>query len=157
MTERIAFNNVAPELAKTMFAAHTALMSSSLDKRLIDLVFLRVSQLNGCAYCVDLHTHDLRKAGETERRVNALIVWHEVPFFSPAERAALAWAEAVTKIGETHAPDSVYQPLLEHFDEKQVAALTFAIALMNLFNRTGIALRKPLPNADTPAWGWEKA
>jgi AhpD family alkylhydroperoxidase len=157
MSDRIDFNAVAPELAKPMFAAHSALMNSSLDNHLIHLVFLRVSQLNGCAYCIDLHAYDLRKAGESERRINALVAWREMPFFSAAERAALAWTESVTKIDETHAPDEVYLPLFEHFDEKQVAALTFAIALMNLFNRTGVGFRKPLPNRDTTAWPFERA
>ena len=153
---RIELNAVAPDLGKAIQAAYAPLLRAALDRKLIDLVFLRVSQINGCAYCVDLHAHDLRKAGESARRINALSAWHETRLFDAAERAALTWAEAVTRIVETHAPDAVYQSLCEHFSERQIGELTYAIALMNMLNRTGIALRKALPEPEAAAWPGEQ-
>ncbi|SLN23161.1 Carboxymuconolactone decarboxylase family protein [Roseovarius albus] len=121
-------------------------MMSSIDARLRAIVELRVSQINGCAYCVDLHTMEARQAGETQQRLDCLTVWHEVPFFDDAEKAALAWAEAVTLIAESGASDSVYDALSPHFSEKQIVDLTLIIAQMNAWNRLAISFQH-LPDA----------
>ncbi|MFK7938134.1 MAG: carboxymuconolactone decarboxylase family protein [Roseovarius sp.] len=121
----------------------------SIDRKLRALVELRVSQLNGCAYCVDLHTGEARQAGEMQQRLDCLPVWREVTFFDPAERAALAWAEAVTMVAKTGAPEAVYTALLDHFTEAQVVDLTLIVAQMNAWNRLAIAFRHgPEPRAD---------
>ena len=103
---------------------------------------LRVSQINGCAYCVDLHTNQLRKEGETEQRIDCLVVWREVPFYDERERAALEWAEAVTLIKDTHAPDSAYEIVSAQFPEKELIDLTLVIADMNFWNRIAISFRR---------------
>lgn len=152
MSARIDMGMAAPELVAPIVAAYTALAHSTLDKPLAELVFLRVSQINGCAYCLDLHTQNLRKSGESERRLALLPAWRETELFDGSERAALAWAEALTLISESHAPEAVYRPLLDYFTERQIGELTFAIALMNMLNRTGIGLRKALPDPAAPSW-----
>jgi AhpD family alkylhydroperoxidase len=157
MSERIPLDNIGADLMEPLIGLRAALARATLDKKLIDLIFLRVSQLNGCVYCIDSHAHDLRKAGESERRINALIVWRETEFFDASERAALAWAEALTHVSATHAPDEVYRPLLDVFTERQIMELTFAVGLMNLFNRIGIGLRKALPNSTAKAWREEQS
>ena len=108
----------------------------------MDLVFQRVSQINGCAYCVDLHGRDLRAAGETPERLDGLAAWDESPYFTERERAALAWAESVTRIETTRAPDHVYEEMRQHFSEADATHLTFAIALMNALNRIAVAMRR---------------
>jgi AhpD family alkylhydroperoxidase len=110
---------------------------------LIDLVFLRVSQINGCAYCVDLHAHDLLKQGEDFQRINSLTTWHETSFYSARERAALAWAEAVTRLNDG-VPDHLFVALREHFTDREIADLGFAVAAMNAWNRMAISFRQPL-------------
>lgn len=111
----------------------------TIGGRLRAVLELRISQINGCAYCVDLHTKQARKAGETQQRLDCLTVWHEVPFFTQAEKAALAWAEAVTKVSENGAPEPVYSALHAHFSEEQIVDLTLIIAQMNAWNRIAIA------------------
>jgi AhpD family alkylhydroperoxidase len=111
----------------------------SIDARLRAVIELRVSQINGCAYCVDLHTQEARKAGETQQRLDCLTVWSEVTFFDDAEKAALAWAEAVTLIAGNGAPQPVYDALSAHFSEKQIVDLTLIIAQMNAWNRLAIS------------------
>jgi AhpD family alkylhydroperoxidase len=110
--------------------------------RLRALVEIRVSQTNGCVYCVDLHTKQARHLGEAQQRLDTLPVWHESPYFDERERAALAWAEALTHISETHAPDADYNKLAEHFSEKEIVDLTIAISLINAWNRISIGFRK---------------
>src|SRR5574339_304878 len=105
-----------------------------LEKSLMELVKLRASQINGCAYCVDMHTKDARALGETEQRIYALSAWHETSFFSDRERAALEWAESVTRVGETHVPDEVYARVRQHFSEDELIALTFALVAINGWN-----------------------
>jgi AhpD family alkylhydroperoxidase len=105
-------------------------------------VKLRASQINGCAYCVDLHSSDLRKEGETDQRLFGLTVWRETPFYTPRERAALAWTEALTLISQTHAPDAEYEALAEQFDERERVNLTLAIGAINTWNRLAIGFRK---------------
>lgn len=121
----------------------------SIDPKLRALVELRVSQINGCAYCVDLHTTEARQAGETAQRLDCLTVWKEVSFFDAAEKAALAWAEAVTTISETGAPDALYAELHHHYSEKQIVDLTLIIAQMNAWNRLAISFAHgPDPRGD---------
>jgi AhpD family alkylhydroperoxidase len=124
---RIDYYNVLPEAVKAMLGLEMSISNAGLEKILVELVKLRVSQINGCAYCVNLHAKDALKAGESQSRLNLLIVWHESPVFTERERAALAWAEAVTLISETQAPDNLYRALLQYFTEKEVVALTMAI------------------------------
>jgi AhpD family alkylhydroperoxidase len=108
----------------------------------MDLLFLRVSQINGCSYCVDEHARDLRGAGESNERLDGLAGWRESPFFTDAEKAALEWAEALTHVAETHAPDAAYEALARHYEDRQVANITYAIALMNAWNRVAIGFRR---------------
>ena len=116
--------------------------SSSLDPLLRALVEIRVSQINGCVYCVDLHTEQARRLGETQQRLDMLPVWHEAPYFDKRERAALAWAEALTRVSETHAPDADYDCLCESFSEKEIVDLSIAIAVMNAWNRISVGFRR---------------
>lgn len=117
--------------------------ASTLERPLIELVKIRASQMNGCAYCLDMHTQDARAAGETEQRLHVIAAWQEAPFFNDRERAALAWTEAVTRISETRAPDELFQRLRAHFSEKEIADLTLAIAAINAWNRLMTAFRVP--------------
>ena len=142
MEPRLKYASVSPDGYKAFGAVHAYIGKCGLERSLIDLIYLRVSQINGCAYCVDLHTRDALKGGEKERRLHSVITWHETPFFTPRERAALAWAESLTLIAETRAPDADYQPLREHFTEKEIVDLTYAIVLMNAFNRLAIGFRQ---------------
>ena len=114
---------------------------ASIDKKLLALVQLRASQINGCVYCVDLHLELARAEGETQQRLDLVAVWQECPFFDERERAALAWAEAVTHLSETHAPDDVYENLKAHFSEKEIVDLTLGIALVNAWNRIAVSFR----------------
>lgn len=138
MKQRLNHAEVAPELARAMGGVNFALSKSSLGRVLIDLVFLRVSQLNGCAYCVDMHGHDLAKAGESTRRLNAVAVWREAPYFDERERAVFAWVEALTQLGNGPVPDSIYEPLKTHFNDREIVELTYAVAVINAWNRIGV-------------------
>ncbi len=119
---------------------------ASIDNKLRVLVELRVSQINGCVYCVDLHSEQARTEGETQQRLDGIAVCHECPFFDESERAALAWAEAVTRLPDTNAPDNVYESLKEYFSEQQIVDLTLIISLMNTWNRLAVGFRH-LPDA----------
>jgi AhpD family alkylhydroperoxidase len=114
-----------------------------LERPLLELVKIRASQINGCAYCLDMHTKDARLAGETEQRIYALDAWRETPFFTVRERAALEWTEAVTKLAETHVPDEVHERVAKHFDEAELVALTFAVVVINSWNRLAVSFRAP--------------
>ncbi len=138
MKQRLNHADVAPKMRRALGGVNLALSKSSLGRVLIDLVFLRVSQLNGCAYCVDMHGHDLLKAGESMRRINAIAVWREAPYFDERERAVLAWVEALTELGNGPVPDSIYEPLKEYFSDKEIVELTYAIAVINAWNRIGV-------------------
>ncbi len=118
-------------------------VSAQLDPRLHELVKVRASQLNGCAFCIDMHARDARAAGESEQRLYVLSAWREAPFFSAAERAALALTEAVTRVGEAPVPDEVYEEAAATFDSDTLAALLFAIAAINAWNRLSVAARLP--------------
>jgi AhpD family alkylhydroperoxidase len=121
-----------------------------IDPKLFELVKIRASQLNGCAYCIDMHTKDARLAGETEQRLYALSAWRETPFFTNRERAALEYTEAVTRVGDTHVPDDVYARVAALFDEDEMVALTFAVVVINAWNRLAISFRVP-PGSYQPA------
>ena len=118
--------------------------ASGLERSVIELVKIRASQMNGCAYCIDMHTKEARAMGETEQRIYALSAWRETPFFSERERAALEWTESVTRVGDTHVPDDVFASVRAHFEEAELVALTFAVIAINAWNRLAIAFRAPV-------------
>ena len=138
MHDRIEWAKHSPEAYKAMIGLEQALVASGLEHSLLELIRLRASQINGCAYCVNMHANDARKAGETEARLQTLSVWRETRYFSERERAALAWVESLTRLTERGAPQDEYQALLEHFSAKEIANLTLAIATINAWNRFGV-------------------
>jgi len=140
MYERINFRDLNPKGTNMLSAASKHL--SSIDAKLRALVELRVSQINGCVFCVHLHLREARDEGEDQNRLDAVVVWHESNLFTKAERAAFAWAEALTYVAETHAPDSVYEALKEHYTDQQIVDLTFIISTMNMWNRMSVAMRR---------------
>lgn len=142
MKERLNYFKIAPDAAKGMLELEKYVSGSGLEKTLYELVKTRASQINGCAYCLDMHTKDARKAGETEQRLYALSAWRETPFYSERERAALEWTEALTLISENDVPDSLYDSVHKHFDEKELVVLTMAIVAINGWNRLAISFRK---------------
>ena len=141
MSARIDFYTASPDAMKAMLALEAAVGKLSIELPLLELVRLRVSQINGCAFCLDMHTADARKGGETERRLCTLSAWRETPFFTPRERAALAWAETLTYVSEKGAPDELYAPLKAHFSDVEISDLTLAAALMNAFNRLAVGMK----------------
>ena len=118
-------------------------VETRLDRRLFELVKIRASQINGCAYCIDMHTKDARLAGETEQRIYALNAWRETPFYSDRERAALEWTEAVTRVADTHVPDDIHELVAKHFNDDELVALTFAVVVINAWNRLAVSFRAP--------------
>ncbi|WP_207282759.1 carboxymuconolactone decarboxylase family protein [Pseudomonas sp. FW300-N2F2] len=146
MQPRIDFYTASPDAFKAMLALESAASNLGLEKSLLELVKLRSSQINGCAFCIDMHTADARKDGETERRLYAVTAWREAPFFTGRERAALAWTEALTRLSDTHAPDADYALLSEHFSPKEMVDLTVAINAINGWNRLAVGFRK-MPEA----------
>ncbi len=141
MPPRLNFAKAFPEGVAAMFSLGKTINSSGLDPTIAELVKIRASQLNGCAFCLDMHTKDARAQGESEQRIYALSAWRETPFFTPRERAALAWTEALTNIQQGHASDSVYDEVRNEFDEAELVKLTFAITQINAWNRIAIAFR----------------
>ena len=141
MQPRIQYAKIAPGAMTAMMALETYVRHCGLEHSLIELVKLRASQINGCAYCVDMHTKDARAEGETEQRLYAVMVWEETPFFTERERAALAWTEAVTLVGQGHVPDDVYQQARASFSETELVNLTMAIIAINGWNRLAIGFR----------------
>jgi AhpD family alkylhydroperoxidase len=139
------FFQAAPDTIKALSALETQIQASGLEQSLIELVKTRASQINGCAFCINMHTQDARKHGETEQRLYLLNAWREAPFYSERERAALAWTEAVTLISETHAPDEVYEQVRGEFSETETVSLTMLIATINAWNRLAIAFRSVPP------------
>ena len=131
-------------LGQAMLALQAEVEASGLERSLLELVKIRVSQINGCAYCIDMHTKDARAYGESEQRIYALNAWRETPFFSDRERAALEWAETLTLIGETHAPDEVFERVRRHFSDDELVALTFSVVTINGWNRLAVAFRLPV-------------
>lgn len=146
-SKRLHAPTLVPDAYRALAGVSAALGKAAIGKRLTDLVWLRISQLNGCAYCVDLHARDLLAQGEDWQRVNSLVTWREVGFYSERERAALNWAESLTLVDRTHAPDADYAALAPHFSEQEIAELTMAAALMNAWNRIGVGLRLPVAAA----------
>jgi AhpD family alkylhydroperoxidase len=124
-----------------MLALSAASAASGLERSLLELVRLRASQINHCAYCIDMHTKDARAQGETEQRLYLVSAWREAPLYSDRERAALEWTEAVTNVGETAVPDSVFERVRQHFDEAELVALTFAVVAINSWNRLAVSFR----------------
>ncbi|KZD21348.1 carboxymuconolactone decarboxylase family protein [Tardiphaga robiniae] len=142
MTKRLDYNQIAPNGIKALGGVYGYVMQSGLSGELVDLVYLRVSQINNCAYCLDMHTRDLIKKGVKIEKLALVQAWEEGgSLFSATERAALAWAESVTRVAETGVPDSSYRAAREVFDEKQLVDLTIAIGLMNSYNRLAISFR----------------
>jgi AhpD family alkylhydroperoxidase len=149
MKERLNYAEIAPEALTGMFELEKYLRSSGLERPLYELVKIRASQMNGCAYCIDMHTKDARKAGETEQRIYALSAWRETPFYTERERAALAWTEALTLIAENDVPDALYETTCEYFSEKEMIALTMAVVAINGWNRLAVSFRK-VPGSYNP-------
>jgi AhpD family alkylhydroperoxidase len=144
MTNRIDYAKASPAGFKAFGGVYVYLQNCGLPKELIYLVYLRVSQLNGCAYCIDMHSRDLLKLGVAVDKLVLVPVWREAgDVFNARERSALAWAETVTRVAETHVPDADYEAVAAEFNDKELADLTYAIGLMNVFNRFGISFRTP--------------
>jgi AhpD family alkylhydroperoxidase len=141
MEPRIDYAKTAPEVRAAMMGLEQYVHQSGLDRGLLELVKLRASLINGCAYCADMHTKVARSRGETEQRLHAVSLWKETPFYSDRERAALAWTEAVTLISVDHVPDEVYELARQHFPEKELVDLTLAIVAINGWNRLAIAFK----------------
>ena len=146
MQPRIDFYTASPDGLKAMMALEAAVSKLPLEKSLIELVKLRASQINGCAFCIDMHTADAIKDGETPRRLFAVTAWREAPFFTDRERAALAWTESLTQLSLTHAPDEDYALLSAEFSPKEMVDLTVAITTINSWNRLAVGFRK-MPQA----------
>ena len=144
MINRINYAKVSPEGFKALGGVYVSIQKSGLPKQLVDLVYLRVSQINGCAYCIDMHSRDLLKSGVDIEKLVLVPVWRDAgSLFSTRERVALAWAETVTRVAETGIPDADYEAAAAEFSDKELADLTYAIGLMNVFNRLGISFRTP--------------
>lgn len=141
MKQRIDYKKVAPDAYKAMLGIEAYVRASGLEHSLLELVKTRVSQINGCAHCLDMHTKEARAAGETEQRLHLLAAWREAPVYSERERAALAWAEAVTQISTNDVSDELYAEVRRHFDEKALVDLTLAIVGINGWNRLAVPFR----------------
>jgi len=138
---RMDYNKVAPGVVKAVYALEQYVRTSGLEPALVELVKVRASLMNGCAYCVDMHTKDARAKGETEQRLFAVPVWRETPFFGPRERAALAWTEAVTEIGRGGVSDALYDEARAQFSDKELVDLTAAVIAINAWNRLAVTFR----------------
>jgi AhpD family alkylhydroperoxidase len=141
MKPRLNAFQVAPETMKALGALETHVQGSGLEKSLVELVKTRASQINGCAFCINMHTQDARKQGETEQRLYLLNAWRESPVYTDRERAALAWTEAVTLVSETHVPDDVYNEVRSQFSEQETVNLTMLVATINAWNRISVSFR----------------
>jgi AhpD family alkylhydroperoxidase len=141
MEARIDARRYAQDAQKAMLALETYIADCGLEHGLLHLMKMRASQINGCAYCIDMHSKDARALGETEQRLYELDAWRETPFYTDRERAALTWTEAVTLVSETHVPDAAYEEVRRHFNEKEIVDLTFVVTTINAWNRLAISLR----------------
>lgn len=150
MKPRLSYFEVSPEAVKAMRELEKYVSASGLEKSLYELVKTRASQINGCAYCIDMHTKDARKAGETEQRLYGLSAWRETPFYTDRERAALAWTESLTLISNNDVPDELYETVSKYFNEQERVALSMAIVAINGWNRLSIAFRS-VPGSYSPA------
>lgn len=142
---RVAYTRLAADAFKGLLAVSTTVHASSLDHELQELVYLRVSQINGCAYCLDMHSTALRKAGTEPRKLDTVAAWRESRFFDARERAALGWAEALTRLPDGAPSDAAFDALRPHFDDKGISDLSMAVAVINAWNRLGAGLLPPLP------------
>jgi len=150
MSTRLNPYTVAPEAMKPMIALEESVAHSGLEHSLIELVKMRASQINGCAYCLHMHSADARKAGESEARLYLLNAWRESALYTPRERAALAWTEALTLVSQTHAPDADYEEAARHFSPEELVRLTLLIGTINVWNRIAIGFRSHHPNDRAP-------
>jgi len=141
MEPRIDYRRHGQEALKSLLELEKYIANSGLDHKLIHLLKMRASQINGCAYCIDMHSIDARAGGETEQRLYELDAWRETPFYTDRERAALAWTEAITNVAQTHVPDDVYEEVKKQFGEKEIVDLTLVAAVINTWNRIAIATR----------------
>ena len=148
--ERLQIQNVVPEGLKAVYGTQSYVERCGLEQELIHLVYLRASQLNGCAYCVDMHSKDARHIGVPEEKLSLVCVWREAPHFSERERAALEWTEAVTLVAQTQVPDSVYRIAREQLTEQELVNLTIAVSMINTWNRLCISFRKPAGTYQVP-------
>ena len=149
MESRLDYAKLAPEAARAMYGVEKYIAGCGLEHPLLELIKIRASQINGCAFCIDMHTKDARAAGETEQRIFALSAWRETPFFTDRERAALAWAETVTRISDSGVPDDCYSEVRQQFSEKEIVDLTWAVGAINAWNRIAISFRS-VPGAYQP-------
>lgn len=150
MQSRLDIRRVPPGAFKVMMGFETYLAGCGLERGLLDLLYLRASQINGCAFCIDMHSKDLRADGETEQRLYMLDAWRESPFYSDRERAALAWTEAVTRVNDGHVSNEVYEQAHSQFSDGELANLTLAVVAINSWNRLNIAFRT-VPESYQPA------
>ncbi len=150
MTPRLNYHRAAPKVTHTMLSLEKHIHESGLEMSLIELVKMRASYINGCAYCVDMHSKDARAAGETEQRLYAIPVWRETPFFTPRERAALAWTEAVTLIGEHGVSDELYAEAREQFEESELVELTMVVITIGGWNRLAVAFHADVGSYEVP-------
>jgi AhpD family alkylhydroperoxidase len=141
MKARIDFSNVNPGIMQAMLGLESQVRHAKFDSRLLDLVRMRASQINGCAYCLDMHSKDARANGETEQRLYGLEAWRETPYYSDRERAALEWTESLTLVSETHVPDDVFERVRKQFSDDELAHLSLAIVAINGWNRLNVAAR----------------
>jgi AhpD family alkylhydroperoxidase len=148
--ERMDYRKAAPGGVRALLGMEHYLATCGLEQSLMDLVKLRASQINGCAYCIDMHSKDLRAKGESEQRIYELDAWEETPFYSERERAALLWTEAVTLVADNHVPAAVYEQVCQQFTEPELVNLTFVISTINVWNRILISCRRE-PGSYQPA------
>ncbi len=141
MEARLDYALASPGGYRAMLALNQFAHDCGLEHSLLELIKIRASQINGCAFCIDMHTIDARAAGESEQRIYLLDAWREAPFYSPRERAALAWTEAVTLVSETHVPDDIYEEARRHFSEEELVNLTWAVIVINGWNRICVSFR----------------
>jgi len=151
MTQRLDIHSIDPKAHQAVLALERYVRDSSLDQRLYELVKIRASQLNGCAYCLDMHNRDARNGGEDQRRLDVLSAWREAPdLFSDSERAALAFTEAVTQIGDSGVPDVVWDAVAAQFDQPEIVGLLMAVVTINVWNRLAVATHQMLPDLPVP-------
>lgn len=151
MNQRLDYKAASPAAFKAMLGLEACTRESGLEHSLLELVKMRVSQINGCAYCLDMHSKDARAAGETEQRLHLLAAWREAPFYTPRERAALAWAEAVSLVASNDLADALYAEVRAQFDEKAMVDLTLAIIAINGWNRLAIGFRVEVGGYQVPS------
>jgi AhpD family alkylhydroperoxidase len=141
MEQRIDLTKHALDAQKSLYALEKYIANSGLDHKLIHLLKMRASQINGCAYCIDMHSKDARALGESEQRLYELNAWRETPFYTDRERAALEWTESLTLVSQTHVPDEVYESMKKHFSEKEIVDLSILVSVINVWNRLAISTR----------------